>query len=72
MLHRGLVGASSEQNKRNLTLTLTPTLNALLLFIVFRNKICVFVMILRLYHFYGLFLSYILYEEVMSVRIYVW
>ena len=30
MLHHGSVGASSEQNKRNLTLNLTLTLNLLL------------------------------------------
>ena len=37
-LHQGPVGASSEQNKRNLTLTLT--LNLLLPSIAFYNKIC--------------------------------
>ena len=35
-LHQGPVGASSEQNKRNLTLTL----NLLLPSIAFYNKIC--------------------------------
>ena len=37
MVHHGSVGESSEQYKRNLTLTLT--LNILLTFIVFHNKI---------------------------------
>ena len=45
MLHYGSVGASSEKNKRNLTQTLTQTLNLLLPSIVFHNKICVFIMI---------------------------
>ena len=45
MLHHGLEGASSEYNKRNLTLTLTLNLQLLLHSIVFHNKICVFFMI---------------------------
>ena len=43
MLHHGSVGVSSEQNKRNLTLTLNLLL--LLPSTVFYNKICVFIMI---------------------------
>ena len=60
MLHHGSVRASLNQNKKNLkkpkTLTLTLTLNVLLPSIAF--------------HFYDLFTTYLLYEEVMSVRLY--
>ena len=45
MLHHGSVGASLEQNKRNLTLTRTLTLDLLLPPIVFHNKNCDFVML---------------------------
>ena len=41
MLYHGSVGVSSEQNKRNLTLTLNVPLPS----IVFHNKIFVFIMI---------------------------
>ena len=39
MLHHGSIGASLKQNKRNLILTLTLTLNVLLPCTVFHNKI---------------------------------
>ena len=57
--------ASSEWNKRNLILTLTLNLNYLLLFFII--KFVSLSWFLRLYYFYGL--SF--YEEVMSVRLYV-
>ena len=55
---------SSEENKTNLTLTL----NLLLFFII---KFVSLSWFLRFYHFYGLFTACFLYEEVMSVRLYV-
>ena len=60
--------ASSEWNKRNLTLTLTPKPNYLLLFFII--KFVSLSWFLWVYHFYGLFTAYLLYEEVMSVRLY--
>ena len=71
MLHHGSVGARSKQNKRNLNLTLTLTLNLLLPSIVFIIKFVSLLSFLRLYHFYGLFTTYLVYEEVMSVRLYI-
>ena len=64
MSHQGSVGVSSEQNKRNLTLTR----NLLLSSIVFLNKICVFIIIFRALSFLRLIhgLSFV---EVMSVRL---
>ena len=60
ILHHGSVGTSLKQTKPNPK----PNLNLLLPFTVFYNKIC-------LYHnFYGLFTAYLLYEELMSVRLY--
>ena len=53
---------SSEQNKKNLTPTLTLTIHLLLPSIVFHNAICFFVVIFTALSF--------LYEEVMSVRLY--
>ena len=67
MLHDGSIGDSSEQNKIKLTLTL----NLLLPSIVFHNKICVFVMIFRDSSFSRLIHGLFLYEEVMSIRLYV-
>ena len=68
MLHQGSVGASWEENKRNITLTLT--LNLILPSIIFHNKTCVFIMVLQLYDFYGLSTVYFLYEDVLSVGLY--
>ena len=64
--------ASSKQNKRNLipTLTLTPKPNYLLLFFII--KFVSLSWFLQLHHFYGLFMAYLLYEEVMSVRLYMY
>ena len=64
MSHQGSVGVSSEQNKRNLTLTR----NLLLSSIVFLNKICVFIIIFRALSFLRLIhgLSFV---EVTSVRL---
>ena len=70
MLHHGSVLASLKQNKRNLILTLTLTLNVLLPCIVFHNKIYHNKFISLYHNFYGLFTAYLLYEEVMSVRQY--
>ena len=67
MLHRGSVGASSEYKKRNLTLTLRLPYYLLLYFMIKFDSLSWF---LRLYHFYGLFTAYFLYEEVISVRLY--
>ena len=61
MLHHGSVGVISEQNERDLTLTLTLNFLLLLPSIVFYDKICVFIII---------FTAHLLYEEVMSVRLY--
>ena len=47
MLHHGKMRASSERNKRNLTLTLT--FNLVLPSNDFHNKICVFMMIFTAY-----------------------
>ena len=61
------VGASSEYNKRNITLTLTLSHNLPLLLLFFIIKF--------FYHeFYGfiLFTAYFVYEEVMLVRLYGW
>ena len=65
MLHQGSVGASWEENKRNITLTLT--LNLVLPSIIFHNKTCVFMMVLQLCDFYGFSTVYFLYEDVLSV-----
>ena len=43
----------------------------LLLPVVFHNKICVFIMIFMALSFFGIFTTYFIYEEVMSVRLYV-
>ena len=66
MLHHGSVGASSEQNKRNLTLTLTVPSPS----IVFQNKIFVFIMSFTALSFLRLTHGLFLYEEVMLVRLY--
>ena len=52
--------------------SLTLTLNLLLLLpsFIFYNKICAFIMIFTALSFYGLFTAYLLYEEVMSLRLY--
>ena len=60
-----------EQNKTNLTLTVTLTLNLLLSSIVFHNKICVFIITFMVLSFLWLFTAYFLYEEVMSVKVHV-
>ena len=65
MLHYGSVGASLKQNKRKLTLTLN-----VLLPVVFHNKIEVFIIIFTAFSFYGLITTYLLYEEVMSGKLY--
>ena len=67
MLHHGSVEASLKQNKRNLK---TLTLNVLLPSIIFHYKIYVFIIIFTAFSFYGLFTTYLLYEEVMSGRLY--
>ena len=69
MLHQGSVGASSEQNKRNLTLIL----NLLLASIVFHNTICVFIIIFTALSFFMAYSKLIFYmggRGVMSVRLY--
>ena len=69
MLHQGSVGASSEQNKRNLTLIL----NLLLASIVFHNTICVFIIIFTALSFFMAYSKLIFYmggRGVMSVWLY--
>ena len=67
MLHHGSLGASLKQNKRNLTLTL----NLLLPFFVFHNKICVVIIIFTAFSFLRLIHGLFVYEKAMSVRLYV-
>ena len=59
MLHYGPVWASSEQNKRNLTIIKTLTLKILLPSIVFHDQIYIFMMIFMALSYllliYGLF-----------------
>ena len=66
MLHHGPVGVSLKQNKRNIMKPKPSTNpNPSTTFYCFSKN-------LSLYHnFYGFFTVYLLYEEVMSVRLYV-
>ena len=65
MLHHRSVGVSSK--KKNLIQNLTLTLTFLYLILFFIIKFVSLSWSLRLYHCYGLFTAYFLYEEVMSV-----
>ena len=69
MLHQGSVRASSEWNKRNLTLTLI--LNVILPSIAFHNIICVFIMIFKALSFLRVIHGLYFIGGGNSVRLYV-
>ena len=68
ILHHAPLGASSELNKKKLTLTLT--LNLLLHSIVFHHEICVFIMIIMALSFLRFIHGQFFYEKEMFGRLY--